>query len=290
MEFNQKLISAHDPFEYMGMQRVPRASIESTGSRRSIPSCPRVQTYNDDILMQSLFPINQINVRETYEPIQLRDETKFEKLFDDEYEQCNDFSTEQLSGTHMSSSNQTPSCNDCSISLFHYENFSSYEENINVDDILNNETSQNLQPPALAEDQDFAVQSIPEIKPVVSREGLRLMSKKSSSSSAQNGGVRRRKKTEAQVEYLTKLYKRLGGKWDGKVRKEAMAATGLSRIQIYKWFFDRQLQEKSKDEKTRSRSNSFEESTVLHETVEDESVDNEDSQQLFMVEKNAVRQ
>ena len=31
------------------------------------------------------------------------------------------------------------------------------------------------------------------------------------------------------------------GKLNRKVRKEAMTKTGLAWIQIYKWFFDRQL-------------------------------------------------
>ena len=53
--------------------------------------------------------------------------------------------------------------------------------------------------------------------------------------------VRRKKKTPDQVEYLRELFFRLGGEWDGKVRKEAMRKTGLSRIQIYKWFFDMKL-------------------------------------------------
>ena len=135
------------------------------------------------------------------------------------------------------------------------------------------------------EDKDFQVTSIPEIKPVISREGLRRNHKTPSATQ----GVRRRKKTNGQVEYLTKLYDRLGGKWDGRVRKEAMQATGLSRIQIYKWFFDRQLQEKSKSQKTRSRSNSFEESSEIQESVSS-NADNGDSQPIFMVEKFALRQ
>ena len=33
------------------------------------------------------------------------------------------------------------------------------------------------------------------------------------------------------------------------MRKEAMLKTGLSRIQIYKWFFDMKLQQKPKEKK-----------------------------------------
>ena len=59
--------------------------------------------------------------------------------------------------------------------------------------------------------------------------------------------VRRKKKTNSQVEYLKLLFHKLGGEWDGKIRKEAMQKTGLSRIQIYKWFFDmKQIMEKPK--------------------------------------------
>ena len=54
--------------------------------------------------------------------------------------------------------------------------------------------------------------------------------------------VKRKKKTADQVEYLRSLFFKLGGEWSGKVRKEAMQKTGLSRIQIYKWFFDMKLQ------------------------------------------------
>lgn len=41
----------------------------------------------------------------------------------------------------------------------------------------------------------------------------------------------------------------MGGEWDGKVRKEAMRKTGLSRIQVYKWFFDMKLQQKPKEKR-----------------------------------------
>ena len=61
--------------------------------------------------------------------------------------------------------------------------------------------------------------------------------------------VKRRKKTAEQIEYLRELYFRLGGEWDGKVRKEAMRKTGLSRIQVYKWFFDMKLQQQPKEKR-----------------------------------------
>lgn len=80
---------------------------------------------------------------------------------------------------------------------------------------------------------------------LVSREGQRKQ--KASASAATHSNTKRKKKTAAQVAYLRKLYHELNGKWDGKVRKEAMQQTGLSRIQIYKWFFDMQLQQKPKE-------------------------------------------
>ena len=84
--------------------------------------------------------------------------------------------------------------------------------------------------------------SLPDIQPVISREGLRYKHKAPSvTSSKPSATSRRKKKTESQVTYLNGLYHRLNGVWDGSVRKEAMAATGLSRIQIYKWFFDRSM-------------------------------------------------
>lgn len=83
-------------------------------------------------------------------------------------------------------------------------------------------------------------QAVPEAKPLISREGMRQSHK----TVPAYRGSKRTKKNPEQVAYLSDLYERLGGKWDGKVRKDAMAKTGLSRIQIYKWFFDRQLQDK----------------------------------------------
>lgn len=61
--------------------------------------------------------------------------------------------------------------------------------------------------------------------------------------------MRRKKKSAEQVEYLRQLYETLGGEWDGKMRKEAMLKTGLSRIQIYKWFFDMKLQQQPRERK-----------------------------------------
>ena len=69
----------------------------------------------------------------------------------------------------------------------------------------------------------------------ISREGRR---KQYAQSNKHHQEVRRNKKTASQVEYLRSLFKKLGGEWDGKFRKEAIQKTGLSRIQIYKWFFD----------------------------------------------------
>ena len=63
----------------------------------------------------------------------------------------------------------------------------------------------------------------------VSREGKRKR-RVSQAASMIKHHVRRRKKTEDQVAYLRTLFNQLGGKWDGKVRKEAMQKTGLSRI------------------------------------------------------------
>ena len=176
-----------------------------------------------------------------YEPIVLKDESTFEKLFDEEHQEIENNSTDypvSSSFENYNASGAASSSNECSISINQFETLSNFniEDNFNIDQVITNET--NLSPAALAPLEDERETKVQNIKPVVSREGLRQAGKKSS---AQSGGVRRRKKTANQVEYLTTLYKRLGGKWDGKVRKEAMAATGLSRIQIYKWFFDRQL-------------------------------------------------
>ena len=54
-------------------------------------------------------------------------------------------------------------------------------------------------------------------------------------------GSYRQRKSDDQVKILADLYQKHNGKLNRKVRKEAMAKTGLAWIQIYKWFFDRQL-------------------------------------------------
>jgi len=99
-----------------------------------------------------------------------------------------------------------------------------------------------------------------------------------------NRASRRCKKSADQVAYLNELYKRLGGKWDGKCRKEAMAKTGLSRIQIYKWFFDRQLQEKSKSGTTSNASETAD-SDASERGRSASFSENGDSQPIFTVEK-----
>ena len=50
----------------------------------------------------------------------------------------------------------------------------------------------------------------------------------------------RRKKDEDQIRYLQRLFIKTGGVCDRRYRKEAMKATGLTWLQIYKWFFDKQ--------------------------------------------------
>ena len=83
-------------------------------------------------------------------------------------------------------------------------------------------------------------------EPSVSSEGKKKQ-KKSAAAQMITHKVCRRKKSEDQVRYLRNLFYQLGGEWDGKVRKEAMLKTGLSRIQIYKWFFDMKLSQKPKE-------------------------------------------
>ena len=88
----------------------------------------------------------------------------------------------------------------------------------------------NLQPVSVAagdEESTESAEAAPEIK--ISREGKRKKHVSQAASMIKHN-VRRRKKTEDQVAYLRTLFDKLGGKWDGKVRKEAMKQTGLSRI------------------------------------------------------------
>ena len=75
-------------------------------------------------------------------------------------------------------------------------------------------------------------------QPKISREGMRKQ-KKSNACLAQSSY--RQRKSDEQVKILADLYQKHNGKLNRKVRKEAMAKTGLAWIQIYKWFFDRQL-------------------------------------------------
>ena len=72
----------------------------------------------------------------------------------------------------------------------------------------------------------------------ISREGMRKQ-KKTAACTMPNSY--RQRKSDDQVKILSELYHKHNGKLSRKVRKEAMAKTGLAWIQIYKWFFDRQL-------------------------------------------------
>ena len=73
---------------------------------------------------------------------------------------------------------------------------------------------------------------------VISREGMRRQKK---TTACINANSYRQRKSDDQVKILADLYQKHNGKLNRKVRKEAMAKTGLAWIQIYKWFFDRQL-------------------------------------------------
>lgn len=72
----------------------------------------------------------------------------------------------------------------------------------------------------------------------LSREGLRRY-RKTAACTIPNSY--RQRKSDDQVKILATLYQKHNGKLNRKVRKEAMGKTGLAWIQIYKWFFDRQL-------------------------------------------------
>jgi len=64
----------------------------------------------------------------------------------------------------------------------------------------------------------------------VSREGQRKQrSFKSRTATMMNHTVQRQKKTTEQLDYLNSLFKRLGGNWSTKVKREAMKKTGLTR-------------------------------------------------------------
>lgn len=86
---------------------------------------------------------------------------------------------------------------------------------------------------------DASHDSTPSSSSKISREGLRRQ--KRTSCLDIKGSSYRQRKTDDQVKILTDLYQKHNGKLNRKVRKEAMAQTGLAWIQIYKWFFDRQL-------------------------------------------------
>jgi hypothetical protein len=126
-----------------------------------------------------------------------------------------------------------------------------------------------------------AVQS--ERQVLVSREGKRKQ-RVSQAASMIKHSVRRRKKSETQVKYLRELFDMLGGEWDGKCRKEAMEKTGLSRIQIYKWFFDMKLTMKPKEKRVAADVRvSYSPSIMQSFNVDDDDFDV--IQPIFRVEK-----
>lgn len=120
----------------------------------------------------------------------------------------------------------------------------------------------------------------------VSREGKRKQ-RVSAPATMIKHNMRRKKKTVEQVEYLRELFDRLGGEWDGKVRKEAMAKTGLSRIQIYKWFFDMKLQQKPKEKKVALEERVSYPPTILQTASTEELLQGTAPKPIFLVEKVA---
>jgi len=78
----------------------------------------------------------------------------------------------------------------------------------------------------------------------------------------------------------------LGGEWNGKVRKEAMRKTGLSRIQVYKWFFDMKLQQKPKERRVEAAVRVSYPPTVLN-TISNQELDagHFTPQPIFLIEK-----
>ena len=256
----------HDPFEYFDMQRKARFSNSSSGSRRSIPSIKRNPSFQEAQFTRELFPLgmpaNTLNM-----PLFLKEEKPYEDIFEeDNFDRSTDcqFLSSCYSATHMESSNNYEMSNECSV---------------NIDDMVgSNENSLNFNKTVSAV-QEVEPVPVEAVKPVISREGIR-QAHKTSSVTAGSKAPRRCKKSDSQVAYLNELYTRLGGKWDGKCRKEAMAKTGLSRIQIYKWFFDRQLQEKAKTQKSKQTGHAHSDASEDLSTSE-----NGDSQSLFTVEK-----
>jgi hypothetical protein len=110
----------------------------------------------------------------------------------------------------------------------------------------------------------------PEIK--VSREGCRMQKlqkkrssyhKSNASSAMSHHSIRRKTKTVEQLDYLNNLFKKLRGNWDGKQKYEAMRKTGLTRKQIYKWFYE--MKKSSLGQKILSMSDEEEQSTSNHE-------------------------
>ena len=98
--------------------------------------------------------------------------------------------------------------------------------------------------------------------------------------------MKRKKKTPEQIEYLRTLFDQLGGEWDKKVRKEAMQKTGLSRIQVYKWFFDMKPQQKPKEKRVEPEVRvSYPPAVVNAVSTKDLEADNFVPPAIFKIEK-----
>jgi len=122
---------------------------------------------------------------------------------------------------------------------------------------------------------------------LISREGKRKQHV-SSPATLISHNVRRRKKTASQVDYLKSMYNKLNGKWNGQVRKEAMQKTGLSRNQIYKWFFDMQLQQKPKEKKVSPEERVSYPSAIINQANSDVTKSGDVvSRPIFWIEKVA---
>lgn len=274
----------HDPFSYLDMPRHTRFSNESSGSRRSIPSIRRQPSFKESQVTMELFPLAPaVGANGLHEPFDLclKDEKPFVDIFESEARD-EDHSTNDV----LQQSSYAASLYDNSQpNVFEMTS----EGSLNVEEMIgSNENSYAAAAvvackPAVSLFEEMEAVPVQSVRPLVSREGLRQAHKTSSVSLASRVS-KRCKKSAGQVEFLNELYGRLGGKWDGKCRKEAMARTGLSRIQIYKWFFDRQLQEKAKT-KDDSATPVADYSASSDASETRSTSENGDSQPLFVVEK-----
>ena len=149
------LVEGEDPLAFISMAKMRRSSIDSTGSRMSVPSIARNNVEQDHFMMHDFLVCRDSAYQEiNVDVVEIKDEASYRKLFDDASDQEGDDNTENSTNYQMDMSNGLGNisnqfgsfneshgsyqCQDCS-----YTNPS--EDTLTVDDVLKSSLKKDVQ-------------------------------------------------------------------------------------------------------------------------------------------------